>query len=84
MLGSENFISSKCFKSRHFSFPMERLTQLLSHSTKEVILMAKLSKEERKALIEKATQERAKHPQVKKGSGFAELDKEAAKLTAEN
>ncbi|MFZ2354090.1 hypothetical protein [Paucilactobacillus nenjiangensis] len=46
--------------------------------------MAKLSKEERKALIEKATQERAKHPQTKKVSGFAELDKEAAKLTAEN
>lgn len=42
--------------------------------------MAKLSKEQKKAMIQKAEEERAKHPQEKKGSGFANLDKEAERL----
>ncbi len=70
--------------SKADTFRLTRVTATFVPPTKEVIQMAKLSKEERKALIEKATQERAKHPQTKKVSGFAELDKEAAKLTAEN
>ncbi|GKS82308.1 hypothetical protein LPAF129_19940 [Ligilactobacillus pabuli] len=40
----------------------------------------KLSKEERKALIQKATEERAKHPQESTGSGFAKLDEDAKNL----
>ena len=46
--------------------------------------MAKLSKEQRKAMIQKAEEDRAKHPQSKKGSGFANLDKEAERLSNEN
>lgn len=42
-------------------------------------MAGKLSKQERKALIEKAEEERAKHPQ-KKASGFAALEKDAEKL----
>jgi hypothetical protein len=45
--------------------------------------MAKLSKEQRKAMIQKAEEDRAKHPQAKKGSGFANLDKEAERLSNE-
>ncbi|KIS02942.1 hypothetical protein [Paucilactobacillus wasatchensis] len=47
--------------------------------------MAKLSKEERKALIEKAEEQRAKNPKPKsKESGFATIDKEAEKLEGKN
>lgn len=47
--------------------------------------MAKLSKEQRKALIEKAEEQRAKNPQPKKKvSGFATIDKEADKLSSQN
>lgn len=47
--------------------------------------MAKLSKEERKALIEKVEQDRAKNPQpASKVSGFATIDADAKKLENEN
>lgn len=47
--------------------------------------MAKVSKEARKALIEKAEEQRAKNPKPKsKVSGFATIDKEAEKLESEN
>lgn len=39
-----------------------------------------LSKEERKAMARKAMEERAKNPQKAKGSGFAQLNSDAAKL----
>ncbi|WP_164848033.1 hypothetical protein [Lacticaseibacillus hulanensis] len=47
-------------------------------------MAGKLSKEQRKALIQKAEEDRAKHP-VKKDakSGFAAIDAEADKLTEE-
>ncbi|MGL0749488.1 hypothetical protein [Secundilactobacillus paracollinoides] len=45
----------------------------------------KLSKEERKAMIEKAEEERAKHPKPKSTkSGFATIDDEAEKLQGNN
>ncbi|GBG94331.1 hypothetical protein LFYK43_07900 [Ligilactobacillus salitolerans] len=40
----------------------------------------KLSKEERKAMAQKALEKRAKQPQAAKGSGFAKLDQDAKKL----
>lgn len=40
----------------------------------------KLSKEERKALARKEQEQRAKHPQESKGSGFAKLDEDAKNL----
>lgn len=47
--------------------------------------MAKLSKEQRKAMIEKAEEDRAKNPKPKnKVSGFATIDKDAEKLSNEN
>ncbi|GAB6092786.1 hypothetical protein [Furfurilactobacillus curtus] len=47
--------------------------------------MAKLSKEERKALIEKAEEDRAKNPKpANKVSGFATIDADAQKLEDEN
>ncbi|MCF6164704.1 hypothetical protein LROSL1_2192 [Furfurilactobacillus rossiae] len=47
--------------------------------------MAKLSKEERKALIEKAEEDRAKNPKSEsKESGFATIDADAKKLEGEN
>ncbi|WP_290032946.1 hypothetical protein [Ligilactobacillus cholophilus] len=39
-----------------------------------------LSKEERKAMARKAMEQRAKNP-VKKGSGFAQIDSDAEKLS---
>lgn len=50
----------------------------------ELLMAGKLSKEERKALIEKAEEDRAKHPQKKTKSGFAVLDEEAEKLEKSN
>ncbi|WP_173021270.1 hypothetical protein [Secundilactobacillus folii] len=45
----------------------------------------KLSKEQRKALIEKAEEDRAKHPKPKSGkSGFATIDEAAEKLENQN
>ena len=46
--------------------------------------MAKISKQERKAMAQKAMEDRAKHPQAKKESGFAAIDNEAEKLTGQN
>ncbi|WP_288531028.1 hypothetical protein [uncultured Secundilactobacillus sp.] len=46
--------------------------------------MAKLSKEQRKAMIQKAEEERAKHPKPKNTkSGFETIDEEAEKLEIE-
>lgn len=46
--------------------------------------MAKLSKEQRKAMIQKAEEERAKHPKPKSTkSGFATIDEDAEKLENE-
>ncbi|WP_409021777.1 hypothetical protein ACE83Q_05720 [Dellaglioa sp. P0083] len=46
--------------------------------------MAKLSKEQRKAMAQKAMDERAKHPQAeKKQSGFKFIEDESTKLGAE-
>jgi len=49
---------------------------------KEAIIMAeKLSKEQKKAMIQKVEEERAKHPKQKSGvSGFETLDADAKKL----
>jgi len=51
--------------------------------TKEAIIMAqKLSKEQKKAMIQKAEEERAKHPKQKNGvSGFETIDEDAKKLS---
>ena len=47
--------------------------------------MAKLSKHERKAMAQKAMEDRAKHPAKKNGqSGFAAIDAEAEKLDSQN
>ena len=44
--------------------------------------MAKpLSKEERKAMARKAMEERAKSPKKANGSGFAQIDSDAEKLS---
>ena len=44
-------------------------------------MAGKLSKEQRKALIQKAEEDRAKHPAKKdEKSGFAAIDEEAEKL----
>ena len=45
--------------------------------------MAKLSKAERKELIQEAEKERSEHPVKKAGSGFATIDKDAEKLENE-
>lgn len=45
--------------------------------------MAKLSKQERKALIAEAEKKRANQP-ARHESGFAVIDREAAKLEKEN
>ncbi len=45
--------------------------------------MAKLSKAERKELIQEAEKERSEHPVKKTESGFATIDKEAEKLENE-
>lgn len=47
-------------------------------------MAGKLSKQERKELIQAAEKERADHPQKKTESGFATIDKEAEKLENEN
>lgn len=48
-------------------------------------MAGKLSKQERKALAQKAMEDRAKHPVDKKGqSGFAAIDAEAEKLESQN
>lgn len=44
------------------------------------VVMAKLSKEERKELARKAMETRAKEPAKKQGAGFAQLDADAKKL----
>lgn len=44
------------------------------------VVMAKLSKEERKELARKAMEARAKEPAKKQGAGFAQLDADAKKL----
>lgn len=46
--------------------------------------MAKLSKEQKKAMIEKAEEERAKHPKKSGVSGFETIDADAKKLSEEN
>lgn len=47
-------------------------------------MAGKLSKEQRKALIQKAEEDRAKHPVKNDGkSGFAAIDAEAEKLDGE-
>ncbi|WP_461240603.1 hypothetical protein [Paucilactobacillus sp. N302-9] len=47
--------------------------------------MAKLSKQQKKAMIEQAEEQRAKNPQPqKKESGFATIDHEAEKLSDQN
>ena len=46
-------------------------------------MAAKLSKEQRKELIAKVEKERSEHPVKKTASGFATIDKEAAKLENE-
>lgn len=52
---------------------------------KEARMMAgKLSKQERKALIQEAEKKRAEHPAKKTESGFATIDKEAEKLENEH
>ncbi|KRM86730.1 hypothetical protein [Lacticaseibacillus thailandensis] len=49
------------------------------------MMAGKLSKEQRKALIQKAEEDRSKHPQKQSGqSGFAAIDAEAEKLENEN
>ncbi|WP_407894479.1 hypothetical protein [Lacticaseibacillus sp. N501-2] len=45
--------------------------------------MAKLSKAERKELIQEAEKERSEHPVKKTESGFATIDHEAEKLENE-
>ncbi len=48
-------------------------------------MAGKLSKEQRKALIQKAEEDRAKHPAKKGGkSGFAAIDAEADKLASQH
>ncbi|MFD1392531.1 hypothetical protein ACFQ3L_02870 [Lacticaseibacillus jixianensis] len=48
------------------------------------MMAGKLSKEERKALIQEAEKKRSEHPVKKSESGFATIDKEAEKLENEN
>lgn len=48
-------------------------------------MAGKLSKEQKKALIEKAEEDRAKHPKPNNGkSGFATIDEAAEKLENQN
>ncbi|TDG75073.1 hypothetical protein [Secundilactobacillus malefermentans] len=47
-------------------------------------MAGKVSKADRKAMIEKAEEERSKHPQKRTKSGFATIDEEADKLAKEN
>lgn len=47
-------------------------------------MAGKLSKQERKALIQEAEKKRAENPQKKTESGFATIDKAAEKLENEN
>lgn len=48
-------------------------------------MAGKLSKEQRKELIQKAEEDRAKHPVNNHGkSGFAAIDAEAAKLAGKH
>ncbi|WP_169790464.1 hypothetical protein [Lacticaseibacillus camelliae] len=46
-------------------------------------MAGKLSKQERKAMIEEVEKKRAEHPVKKTESGFATIDKEAEKLEDE-
>lgn len=48
-------------------------------------MAGKLSKQERKALAQKAMEDRAKHPEKNNNhSGFAAIDAEAEKLESQN